>query len=88
MNEKSNLSFEDGYACAVVNLINMFDQPSMAKELLNALGNINYKNLPEHELNTLVKHNLINREKRREYEPSKCHTSEFHCSFPECACGR
>jgi len=25
---------------------------------------------------------------RREYNPLICHTSEFHCTFPECACGK
>jgi hypothetical protein len=54
-----DVAFMQGYVCAVAQLVDLYDQPTMAEELLRALGEVDWSVIDEADLEPLRKAGLV-----------------------------
>lgn len=52
-------SFQDGYICAVANIIRTHDEPTIAKNVLKEFGKVNWSKVEPEDRALLQKHGLI-----------------------------
>ena len=54
-------TFTQGYVCAVAELVRLFDQPTMAEELLKAVGKVDWNTIDDFDYRPLHKAGLASR---------------------------
>ena len=55
MNKEQEIVFNQGFVCAVTQLVSMYDQPSMAQEILKSAGHIKWSTIDEADKDVLIK---------------------------------
>lgn len=57
--EEMQSRFEQGYICAVANLLNLFDEPTIAQNVLNELGEPDWSKISEEDKHTLRENGML-----------------------------
>ena len=55
---KRRLTFQDGYICAVAEIIRTHDLPTVAKDVLKGLGKVDWSKIEPEDRELLQKHGL------------------------------
>lgn len=54
--------FTRGFVCAVANLVKMHDEPTIAKDLLRCIGNVDWKTIDRYDRDILRRAGLLKSE--------------------------